>query len=99
MRIRIQIASCKSSYSVSYLNLWALHLQKNGKSEMAEEQKTGKTCLVLLEAIGVGGDDEKNAVKEAEMPFLNSLKSDENCLYYELEANGMKVVFFCWHDA
>lgn len=80
-------------------NVGAPHLQKNGKSEMAEEQKTGKTCLVLLEAIGVGGDDEKNAVKEAEMPFMNSLKSDENCLYYQLEANGMKAALFCWHEA
>lgn len=58
---------------------------------MAEEQKAGKTCLVILEAIGVGDDDEKNAVKEADMTYLNSLKTDENCLYYELEANGLRV--------
>ena len=66
---------------------------------MAEEQKTGKTCLVLLEAIGAGGSDEKNAVKEADMAYLNSLKADENCLYYELKANGMKAALLCWHEA
>ena len=65
--------------------------KRDKRREMAEEQKAGKTCLVILEAIGVGGDDEKNAMKEADMTYLNSLKTDENCLYYELEANGLRV--------
>lgn len=58
---------------------------------MSTEQENGKVCLLLLEGIGINGDDERNAVKEANMEYLESLKHNENCLYYELKANGNEV--------
>ena len=48
-------------------------------------------CLVMLEGIGVSDNETRNAVRQGNMEFLKSLKSEEKTLYYELEANGEKV--------
>ena len=58
---------------------------------MSEVQNSGKFCLVLLEGIGCSDSDDRNAVKKANMEYLNSLKESENCIYQGLEANGLKV--------
>ena len=61
---------------------------------MSTEQESGKVCLVLLEGIGVSDSDERNAVKEANMEFFESLKTNEESLYYELKASGNAVIVF-----
>lgn len=58
---------------------------------MSSEQENGKVCLLLLEGIGINDSEERNAVKEANMEYLESLKQNENCLYYQLKANGSEV--------
>ena len=55
---------------------------------MSEAPAGGKFCLVLLEGIGCSDSDERNAVKKANMEYLNSLKVNENCIYTELDAHG-----------
>ena len=45
----------------------------------------------MLEGIGVSEDETRNAVRMGKMEFLESLKTEEKTLYYELEANGEKV--------
>ena len=47
--------------------------------------------MVLLEGIGCSDSDERNAVKKANMEYLNSLKANENCVYRELDASGACV--------
>lgn len=47
--------------------------------------------MVMLEGIGASEDETRNAVRQGNMAFLESLKSEEKTLYYELEANGEKV--------
>ena len=59
------------------------------------EQESGKVCLVLLEGIGVTDSEERNAVKAANMEFLESLKTNDDCLYYQLKASGRSVVISC----
>ena len=57
-----------------------------------ENQEPKRTaCLVMLEGIGVSDNETRNAVRQGNMEFLKSLKSEEKTLYYELEANGEKV--------
>lgn len=64
---------------------------------MSTEKENGKVCLVLLEGIGISEEEERNAVKAANMEYLESLKQNEKCLYYELKANGSEVVFVLVH--
>ena len=56
---------------------------------------SGKVCLLMLEGIGVSDDETRNAVRLGKMEFLESLKTEEKTLYYELEANGEKVGSGC----
>ena len=58
---------------------------------MENQEPKRKVCLVMMEGIGVNEDETRNAVRQGNMAFLESLKSEEKTLYYELEANGEKV--------
>ena len=51
----------------------------------------GKVCMVMLEAIGESEEENRNAVRLANMEFLESLKTEEKSLYYSLDANGNTV--------
>ena len=51
----------------------------------------GKVCVVMMEAIGESEEENRNAVRLANMEFLESLKTEERSLYYSLDANGNKV--------
>lgn len=64
---------------------------------MESPKKSGKVCLLMLEGIGVSEDETRNAVRLGKMEFLESLRTEEKTLYYELEANGEKVGsgFYC----
>lgn len=70
---------------------------QNSRLNMSTEKENGKVCLVLLEGIGINEEEERNAVKAANMEYLESLKQNENCLYYELKANGSEVVLVPFH--
>ena len=61
------------------------------KYSMSEAPAGGKFCMVLLEGNGCSDSDERNAVKKANMEYLNSLKANENCVYRELDASGACV--------
>ena len=43
---------------------------------MSAEKENGKVCLVLLEGIGISEEEERNAVKAANMEYLESLKQN-----------------------
>ena len=64
---------------------------------MSTEKENGFVCLVLLVCFGIFFVDVRNAVKAANMEYLESLKQNEKCLYYELKANGSEVVFVLVH--
>ena len=63
---------------------------------MSAEEVEKKVLVVLLEGIGASEETERNAVKEANMTFLESAKADENNLYYQLKANGTEVISMCF---
>lgn len=65
---------------------------------MSEAPAGGKVCMVVLEGIGCSDNDQRNAVKKANMEYLNSLKVNENCIYRELDASGLSVyIVICVH--
>ncbi|RAP29471.1 2,3-bisphosphoglycerate-independent phosphoglycerate mutase [Candidatus Marinamargulisbacteria bacterium SCGC AG-343-D04] len=53
-------------------------------------QPEGPVVLIILDGVGIGKNDDSNAVFKANTPFLDSLKSKEN-IYTELKAHGTAV--------